>query len=251
MKLHVISDLHIDYNNDRDESFIKNLNPAGIDALVLAGDTMDAGHDQIGRRTDCLKRLCQLYPYVFTVMGNHDYYGSSFKAAKELNKDYEFMFKNLVVLEAGRNYIHEATGIKFAGSTMWYRDSEDVQLLKGSWPDFRFIRYSKSEIFSENTKFRNALMDLEPPWRPDVVITHMAPSPLSIHKDYFGSRWNAFFMSDETALIQKIKPKLWIHGHTHHPFDYKIDDTRIFCNPRGYPRENANPYFLERMLVEV
>jgi hypothetical protein len=28
---------------------------------------------------------------------------------------------------------------------------------------------------------------------------------------------------------------LWVHGHTHSSFDYKLGKTRIICNPRGYP----------------
>ena len=27
---------------------------------------------------------------------------------------------------------------------------------------------------------------------------------------------------------------LWTHGHTHEVLDYKLGETRIVCNPRGY-----------------
>ena len=30
---------------------------------------------------------------------------------------------------------------------------------------------------------------------------------------------------------------LWIHGHTHTRFDYRVRGTRVVCNPRGYPGE--------------
>ena len=30
---------------------------------------------------------------------------------------------------------------------------------------------------------------------------------------------------------------LWVHGHTHDSFDYKVNGhTRVVCNPRGYPQ---------------
>jgi hypothetical protein len=29
-------------------------------------------------------------------------------------------------------------------------------------------------------------------------------------------------------------PVLWVHGHTHQPFDYRVRSCRIVCNPRGY-----------------
>ena len=37
--------------------------------------------------------------------------------------------------------------------------------------------------------------------------------------------------------------KLWVHGHTHDEFDYKIGITRVVCNPRGYPKEKSNWHF--------
>ncbi len=44
--------------------------------------------------------------------------------------------------------------------------------------------------------------------------------------------------------------KLWVHGHIHKQSDYKIKDTRIICNPRGYPDE-PNPHFDPSLVVEI
>jgi len=40
--------------------------------------------------------------------------------------------------------------------------------------------------------------------------------------------------------ILEHKPNVWIHGHLHNTTLYKIGDTRIICNPLGYPYENMN-----------
>ena len=29
-------------------------------------------------------------------------------------------------------------------------------------------------------------------------------------------------------------PVLWVHGHTHQRFDYRVRSCRVACNPRGY-----------------
>jgi len=29
-------------------------------------------------------------------------------------------------------------------------------------------------------------------------------------------------------------PVLWVHGHTHQRFDYRVRSCRVVCNPRGY-----------------
>jgi hypothetical protein len=52
---------------------------------------------------------------------------------------------------------------------------------------------------------------------------------------YKGNLLNAAFRSKLDDFIA-VRPqiKLWIHGHTHHNFDYEIGSTRVVCNPRGY-----------------
>jgi predicted phosphodiesterase len=44
--------------------------------------------------------------------------------------------------------------------------------------------------------------------------------------------------------------RLWIHGHTHWAFDYKIGETRVLANPRGYPHETTHG-FNPKLIVEV
>jgi Icc-related predicted phosphoesterase len=50
-------------------------------------------------------------------------------------------------------------------------------------------------------------------------------------------------MQDKTA------PALWLHGHIHANRDYQVGSTRVVCNPRGYPGENAD--FDPRFIVEL
>jgi hypothetical protein len=47
--------------------------------------------------------------------------------------------------------------------------------------------------------------------------------------------------------------QLWIHGHTHDSFDYRLNGTRVLCNPRGYARDgvNENPMFDPQLVIEV
>jgi len=52
-------------------------------------------------------------------------------------------------------------------------------------------------------------------------------------------------------VIEKYRPELWVHGHTHVPCDYELFDTRIICNPGGYPEENRRSGFREDLVVSV
>jgi len=75
--------------------------------------------------------------------------------------------------------------------------------------------------------------------RPDekfVVVGHHSPSFQSVHEQYRGETlMNGAYHSDLSEFIlDRPQIKLWVHGHTHHCFDYMIGETRVVCNPRGY-----------------
>jgi len=86
-----------------------------------------------------------------------------------------------------------------------------------------------------------------------VVVGHHSPSKLST-KPQYEKDWemNGGYSSDLTKFIKDHPEiKLWVHGHTHHNFDYMVGETRILCNPRGYHNyeEQANDWKL--VTVEV
>jgi Icc-related predicted phosphoesterase len=74
------------------------------------------------------------------------------------------------------------------------------------------------------------------------VVSHHAPSIKSIPEKYRNDLVSAGYASDLENFIRKTKPDLWIHGHIHEAIDYTIGDTRVICNPKGYPGENADGF---------
>jgi predicted phosphodiesterase len=69
-----------------------------------------------------------------------------------------------------------------------------------------------------------------------VVVGHHAPSRQSTHPRYQSENIlnGAYSSSLDEFIMDRPQIKMWIHGHTHEPFDYMIENTRIICNPRGY-----------------
>ena len=84
----------------------------------------------------------------------------------------------------------------------------------------------------------------------NVVVTHHAPSPKSLPDQYKNDILSAAHASDLSELIDKYQPDIWIHGHIHSPSDYNIGNTRVICNPRGYPDEPYNG-FNNKLIIEV
>lgn len=82
-----------------------------------------------------------------------------------------------------------------------------------------------------------------------IVIGHHAPSHKSIHEEYrHDTIMNGAFASNlDDFIAYRPQIKLWIHGHTHSPFDYMISSTRVVCNPRGYigHEQSANQFDLK------
>ena len=69
-----------------------------------------------------------------------------------------------------------------------------------------------------------------------VVVGHHAPSKLSTHPIYAHEvLMNGGYSSNlDDFITERPQIKVWVHGHTHHDFDYVVGETRIVCNPRGY-----------------
>ena len=86
---------------------------------------------------------------------------------------------------------------------------------------------------------------------PTVVVTHHLPASTSVAKRYVNDSLNPAFASRLEDVIEKRRPELWIHGHTHVPCDYELIDTRVVCNPRGYPGENRRSGFRDDLVVSV
>lgn len=91
-------------------------------------------------------------------------------------------------------------------------------------------------------------------------MTHHGPHLKSIHQRYAGSLLNAAFVSDLSSLVEQAD--LWIHGHVHDSFDYRVGKARVVANPRGYPRnryaaespaelEWENPMFDSRFVIDM
>ncbi|MFC6048413.1 hypothetical protein ACFPYM_11270, partial [Methylobacterium hispanicum] len=87
-----------------------------------------------------------------------------------------------------------------------------------------------------------------PRGRPRVVVTHHAPTALSLLERYRRDPSAAFAASALDRLLAG-GADVWIHGHVHHSVDLVVGGTRLVCNPFGY--DGANPDFTEDLVLEL
>lgn len=246
MKLHILSDLHIEF-----EDFSPPETSA--DVVVLAGDICvgAAGIEWAARQFPDV-------PVIY-VPGNHEYYGFDIGSADGL---YKAAPANIHVLS---NSVLELDGIRFLGTTLWtdfrfYGEGEAWfarQTAKALLEDFTSIRNGKRlftpedsvELHRASVAWLASELEKECDGRT-VVVTHHLPAVLSIASRYKGDALNPAFASRLERLIEKYQPDLWVHGHTHVPCDYEILGTRVVCNPHGYLSESQEE-FSPGLIVEL
>lgn len=232
-----MSDLHLEFHADKGASFVEEL-PVLADVLVLAGDICSV--DLLIPR---LSTFAKRWPHVVYVHGNHEFYGSDRSAVLERMLWLVPEFQNLHWLDSGEV---EIEGQRLLGSPMWFPPAPNAP--KWAMSDFSEIRDFEKWVYRENARaIRFFDENLS---QGDVVVTHHLPSQKSVAPIYVGNPLNPYFVCDVTPMIQRLKPKLWIHGHTHTTRDYKIGPTRVVCNPLGYPGEPVRG-FDEALVIDI
>lgn len=265
MKIKLVSDLHLEFSD------IDIKNDEGCDVLILSGDIMVASDlyehpetsygmysnvnlEDLGRRQltalrfrDFLKRCSFQFPHVVYVAGNHEFYHFRWNQTIDVLKEECNKFPNVYFLERDLKVIDD---VKFVGSTLWTNmnkgDPLTLHHARNAMNDFRIIRKER-EGFTNLKPHDTAIRHKESlgyiksvvEGRHDekfVVVGHHSPSFQSVHETYqHETLMNGCYHSDLSEFIlDHPQIKLWTHGHTHHPFDYVIGETRIVCNPRGY-----------------
>ncbi|UUZ77393.1 metallophosphoesterase [Polaromonas sp. P1(28)-13] len=237
MKLQIASDLHLEFLQ-REFPGERLISPAhGADLLVLAGD--------IGNGTQAID-LFQDWPVpVLFLAGNHEFYGNSIEQMRiDLRKAAQGT--SITFLD---NDVVNFGGVRVLGTTLWtdYRlglNRTQRQLMETaelSINDHRLIRdgggkFTAQRALEEHVAARTWLeTELARPYDgKTVVISHHGPHPLSVHPRYAGDPVNAAFVSDLSELLPKAD--LWLHGHVHDSFDYKVGKCRVVANPLGYPQ---------------
>lgn len=235
MKLHIVSDLHL----ESDPRW--RLPATDADVLILAGDI----HPGLQGMTAFAR---QGKPVLY-VPGNHEYYGEHMNGLAAAMRLYAGPSK-ITVLDTDAV---EIGGVRFLGTTLWtdFRlfgtAHTEAALLTadGHMNDYISIRNGERFLTPQQTlklhldaaSWLEAQLDT-PFDGPTVVITHHAPHPRSVHPKYAGHILNAAFVSDLSRMMGKAD--LWVHGHIHWSLDYEVNGTRIVCNPKGYGKENKN-----------
>ena len=234
MKIQLASDLHLEFLGQRAQQ-VRMIEPAPeADLLVLAGD--------IHRGTQAVEVFADWPVPVLFLAGNHEFYGHSWEQTRADLRS-ACAGTNVTFLD---NDVVEFDGVRVLACTLWtdFRLPGASQALHmhevgRALNDYRLIRTQAGTLRAQDTladhqRSRDWLeRELAKPFEgATVVVTHHGPHPLSIAPQFDGNALNAGFVSDLTPLMAGVD--LWLHGHEHDSFDYRVGGCRVVANPAGY-----------------
>lgn len=228
MKFQVMSDIHLEHHEDGGAQFVRSVVPSAS-ILVLAGDIVQFKYiDRLIVKS--FHDLCEMYDNVLYVTGNHEYYCGKATAGfpDVLRRD------NLTVLD---NELCTVGDVTFAGTTLWFPDKFDNIFYASSFSDFRSIHGLEEYVYDKHWQSVEFLHTIA--GTAEVIITHHAPISMSVPDRFKSNSINRFYHAELDSYINYSGPEIWIHGHMHDPCDYMAADTRVICNPFGYPFEKT------------
>jgi predicted phosphodiesterase len=286
MKIAVASDVHLEFgdldivNTDNAEVLILS----GDICVAADLDMRDRRQTELGfaryrseRFHEFFERCATNFPHVIYIMGNHEYYHSDFATELAEVRRKLAHLSNLYILEREVKVIGDVT---FIGGTLWTdmnnMDSLTLYHMRTMMNDFRVIRNSTDPVHfrTEEGEFKTRVGKFSPEDAVEehvkmkqyiqsvvqgnhdtkyVVVGHHSPSRKSTHEMYADDTvMNGGYSSDLDEFIEDHPQiRLWTHGHTHHPFDYVIGETRVVCNPRGYHGYEARASEWKLLTVDI
>ena len=250
MKLHIMSDLHLEFSTFEPPE-------TDADVIILAGD--------IAKVADGIHWARRTFPHkqIIYVPGNHEFYRTQRTETLSMMKS--------AAQTCGVHLLDDdeiiMDGVRFLGATLWTdfclfgAEMQQTAMAYGQrgLNDFRMIQEGRLghltpahsvALHKQSLAWLQAKL-AQPFDGQTVVVTHHLPSKLSVVDRFKDDLLSACFASELDDLFGKAA--LWIHGHTHDNLDYEVNGTRVICNPRGYVTYSGteNYEFDPALLVEI
>ena len=249
-RIHILSDLHLEFGK-----MPRDYAPPECDVVVLAGD-IATGVQGVMWAAETFSG-----PVIY-IPGNHEFYGKRVIDSHIHKMKEKASASNVHVLS---DETISLDGVKFICSTLWTDFNlygtqvlSELAAQRGMNDFYQIMKKIQVPLsaYDATIMHQNAVRFIEDELRGSggkaVVVTHHAPSERSVPVQFAGHSLSPAFASNLEWLMRKYSPKLWVHGHTHDSFDYRVDGTRVVCNPRGYVGHlDLNPEFNPGLVVEV
>ena len=239
MNVYAVSDLHVDYPENR--QWVANLAGAGYDddVLIVAGDVSD----QTGLLEETLSMLKSGFKHVCFVPGNHDLWTCDDYDCS-LQK-FEAVLKLCQTLGVETGVLHLDT-LSIIALHSWYDFSfgKPDRYLRRAWRDFRACQWPVPlQDEAVLTDYFLAMNEEHLQISNDTVISfshflpHLDVMPAQIpeHRRRVYPVLGSNKLGDQ---LQTLKPDIHVYGHSHVNTDVELQNIRFINNAFAYPAEH-------------
>lgn len=227
IRIAAVGDLHI-HKTSRDiiKPSFRSLN-SKADILVLTGDLTSKG--RISEAKILIEELSEVKIPIVAVLGNHDYHNKKNVQISEL-----LLQNEIHILDGG------CVTFKINNKTIGFTGTKGFCGGYGnrSIPDFgeQSLRLLVDEIDYEASKIERGLLNLEADYK--IVVLHYSPTIETLK----GEDPQIYFFLGGSKLaepIDKLKPDLVFHGHTHYGIQHGFTE-------EGVPVRNVSMPMIKR-----
>lgn len=247
MKISYCSDLHFEFALTNLDDFQDK-----GDVLLLCGDIttmvklrLEFESSRFGDATpilDFFDLITGKYKHVIYVLGDHEYYQSSFaECEKELLRVLP-PYKNLYLVSSGK--IIGIDNVAFVCGTMWTDFNKECPITltsaKYAIRDYHLISDATAiYVLSQHQSFVKWVKNLDlSQYQHAVLVTHHTPSFATVNEEFENDEiMNGYYSANCDKLLAKFDYA--VHGHQHNGYNVIVNDCQILSNPRGYPREKS------------
>lgn len=240
MRIFALSDIHVDYAENR--AWVQALSTADYrdDTLILAGDVSDS----LSRLAECLQAFSQRFARVLFVPGNHDVW--VLRDAPALDSLAKFHRVMEVAAQSGAvTTACDVGAVRVVPLQGWYDQSFGVHSdeLQERWMDYRACRWPDGVTGDEQVSHLfDAMNHHHAPdgARPIISFSHFLPRvdvmPAQIPQDrrWF---WSVLGSRALERQVRRLGSHLHVYGHSHVNQRIEIEGVTYVNNAFGYPRE--------------
>ena len=234
MKIRYMSDLHLEFLPvPLPADYFRQIRPGPDEVCILAGDI---GDPYSPNYLQLMRYMEASFKRTFVIAGNHEYYNNGTSVAAT-TAYLVVLFEQFTNVRFLNNAAEVYEGFCFVGTTLWSHIADprycinDVRQIQG----LDVAAYN--QLNATCVEFLRSVAH-----ERVVVITHHLPSRRLIDSQYLEGRfapYNQWFYCDLDEFIMAGRVAAWFYGHTHTATTAVLDGVPFFCNPIGYPRENA------------
>lgn len=249
-KVQIVSDLHIEFNDNEDPNPLEYITPSS-EILILAGDI--GSLYKFNQLLVFLQKLSKLFEVILYVPGNHEWYCipdhdplTLPTLENRLNKISE-RIKNLHILNRSSVRINN---VCIAGATLWSNPECPVPPFIVRINGMKTKEYKEQHLTDLNY-IKEMIRYCDKNKLKLIIVTHHPPTKKVLTIAKKRKKFDSLYATDLEYLLDRNNVHTWICGHVHKNFDFlSSKGCRIVGNQKGKPKDNIKN-FSKKFLIDI